>query len=116
MGRERSFQESTERPFLGLIFPTSLACSLGESAPPLEKTKDNEIKDQREESTFPADQHHAACEHRQEDRRGFRDDTGDSEPDVLELDRGAAVVAVRGAQGVDAEVISAPALPARHAV
>ncbi len=41
--RKSSIQESTEWHFLGLICHTSLACALGESAPPLEK-----VEDQRE--------------------------------------------------------------------
>jgi hypothetical protein len=58
---------------LGFFFLTSLACALGESAPPSKKKKDKGIKDQRGELTFPAGQHHTACEHRQDKGSWFRD-------------------------------------------
>jgi hypothetical protein len=47
------------------------------ATPPPTKTKGKGIKIQREESAFPADQHHPASQYRQDDRRWFRD-TGNS--------------------------------------
>ena len=55
--------------------------SKGGSEDPPCVSKDKGIKYQREESALSADQHHSACEHRQEDRRWFRD-SGEAKPDV----------------------------------
>ena len=53
--------------------------------------KDKEIKDRRGGLAFPAGEHHSAGQHRQDKARWFRD-TGDSEPHVAALARGAEML------------------------